>query len=565
MDTWYTVQTLFNADRGSFFTTIRNRSSGGLLDAFSENPNPPLRWSNKMIYLGMAHTTLGVDPTSPAASNLIGTAEAEIDNIRMTRSPAIFAPKPLPTKPLPPKTASAEGLVLVVHGHRSSPDEWAEAMASNIAGRISQPDDWDVMAYDWSAASDNSAFLAVDLAKRIGKRVGEDVVLAGYERVHFYAHGPGCWLIRGATATIKAADASVQIQETFFDAYTPTFLRSVADWAEHYAHTWGEADTGNFINGADTIDVTRLNPEAAAAVVPHPVTGVVPPMPNSDARVGHPWPQIWYAQTVAAPESYCYGFTDAIEYIYPGAKSPQTDDGLFRYGHDCDTTNGVNISISSSQAWVGGPGFLNHSNLLFGMNTQLYDVSTKLMMASTTGGTAWVSFPLLIDEFVDPMSFFDCVNGISFEVAFSNVAPGTGSVFSVYWNGEPVFQLDEEGWTSETTTYQVRLPESVTSGVHHVTFRADQLSNEFDTIDLRFLGLGCGATVFERAPVIEYAGMNISNQPQIVFFGSKGMSYTLERSSDLKTWTEVAPVTGEQKLQVIRDPSSEPGFYRIND
>lgn len=204
---------------------------------------------------------------------------------------------------LPPQTAGARYLLLVVHGSGDTAADWPADVIQKVATTIAGREQWDLVAYDWStyAGSKTSASKA---GLEIGNYIGETLSSAdySYERIQLVGHSVGAFVIQGACdAYRKKGSGAALMHLTFLDPFTGNgfidwtygkrrFGRG-ADFAEAYINTDDPVpSTNGALKNAHNFDVTALAPASLAGSERHwwPVYFYLESIGKEGAAYGYP-------------------------------------------------------------------------------------------------------------------------------------------------------------------------------------------------------------------------------------------------------------------------------------
>ncbi len=205
-------------------------------------------------------------------------------------------------QPLPPQTVGARYLLLVVHGSGDTAAGWPADVLQKIAATMVHREQWDLVAYDWSAYA-GSKTSASKAGLEIGSYIGETLASEAYsyERIQLVGHSVGAFVVQGACdAYRKNGSKTARIHLTFLDPFTGNGLidwtygkrrfGQGADFAEAYINTDDPVpSTNGFLRKAHNFDVTALAPAS--------LTG-------SDR---HWWPVYYYLESIGK-EGVAYGY-----------------------------------------------------------------------------------------------------------------------------------------------------------------------------------------------------------------------------------------------------------------
>jgi len=203
---------------------------------------------------------------------------------------------------LPPQGPDAQYLMLVVHGSGDTAESWPAQFISSIRQRLADPEQWDLVAYDWSRyAEDKSRASQYGLA--LGTQIGS--LLASerysYRHIHFTGHSVGAFVVDAAAAAYReeASKPAARIHLTLLDPFTGngfidwTYGKrnfgTSADFADAYVNTDDPVpSTNGTISNAHNFDVTQ--------------NSLKPPAEGSEA---HWWPVEYYLLTIEDPKLSC--------------------------------------------------------------------------------------------------------------------------------------------------------------------------------------------------------------------------------------------------------------------
>ena len=119
----------------------------------------------------------------------------------------------------------------MTHGWNSNVGVWADPLGFAILHQLfanGTSQDWDIVGYDWrNQTATRLPGEAANRGRTIGESLGQDILNAGYARVHLLGHSAGSWLIDGAADVITRnprntpGSAMKTIHATFLDVYVP--------------------------------------------------------------------------------------------------------------------------------------------------------------------------------------------------------------------------------------------------------------------------------------------------------------------------------------------------------
>ncbi len=215
---------------------------------------------------------------------------------------------------VPPQGSTARYLLLAVHGSGDTAQDWPADVIAAAADRLQGYGDvWDLVAYDWSAYSEDRS-----RASQNGLAVGDAVgrLLASddydYEIIHLIGHSVGSFVIHGICRSYVAnASEPARLHLTFLDPFTGN---GFFDWTYGRRNFGMHADfTEAYINTDDPVPSTNVYLPNA-----YNVDLTDSPMKNLSGSAAHWWPVIFYALSIENPEiPYGYRFS-------PGATGPES-------------------------------------------------------------------------------------------------------------------------------------------------------------------------------------------------------------------------------------------------
>lgn len=230
---------------------------------------------------------------------------------------------PIAPLPLPLQTEGARYLLLVVHGSGDTAGSWPADVVRLVEKTIAHREQWDLVAYDWSAYSEDKAS-ASKAGLEIGSYLGKTLSSAGYryERIQLIAHSVGAFVAQGACDAYREnASGAARIHLTFLDPFTGNGLidwtygkrrfGEGADFAEAYINTDDPVpSTNDPLTKAHNFDVTARAPAEL-----------------SD-RDRHWWPVYFYLESIEK-EGEKYGYP--LSLMATGDSAP-ADQALFPAG-----------------------------------------------------------------------------------------------------------------------------------------------------------------------------------------------------------------------------------------
>lgn len=440
-------------------------------------------------------------------------------------APAVIAdpipPGDNPIPPPPPAPGKKKHLVFITHGWNSTALDWPDVIANEIKAQIGQAQavgdldpniQWTVISYDWSIRSGFGCFslagravpcvlpwTAYANAFDVGKDVGKQLSIVGYDHIHFIAHSAGSNLIQTAAEVVRDSVTNpLTIHTTFLDAYDPseTVSRYGAGsvWAEQYVDTRLVLSepfdaTDIVLPFAFNFDVTNLDP------VPSDFSLSV--LEESVRR--HAWPYCWYDAPLRDPvtDQNClrvpevinntnYGFHASLESGKPTLSS-HTDPRFVR-GHECD----LNADPTCTQMFPksspvlevktgSNPPFdiwTSAADSFFISATGIIDLFTDGIIRLSTGSPAWISVRFDVPQPINMLRF-------GYQFPFS-----ADGVLSVFFDGQLVFRADERhSGTGTIVTEPIPLGK-VAPGLHSLSYRLDAFNNTQSSIEISEIRTG---------------------------------------------------------------------------
>ena len=186
----------------------------------------------------------------------------------------------------------APNAVVITHGWNSDATGWVKEMGADICqyqgavrveqggsdsiARICHNSEWDVWLLDWSAQAKGLPQQAYASAMDVGEQLAI-LLPRNYKTIHFIAHSAGANVVDWATTTLRGISRTIQIQETFLDAYQPSGDASQygrnADWSDNYVDMRPliptiPDDTNLIMTHAFNVDVT--GPSSNFVLCPSP-------------------------------------------------------------------------------------------------------------------------------------------------------------------------------------------------------------------------------------------------------------------------------------------------------
>ena len=215
--------------------------------------------------------------------------------------------------PLPAQGGSARFLLLIVHGSGNTAADWPAGLKTAVAAALAHPEEWDIVAYDWSLYAENKT-TASKAGLAVGEQIGASLASGGYsyEAIQLIGHSAGAFVIQATCDSYRAGGGAARVQLTFLDPFTGngfidwTYGKrrfgSGADFAEVYVNTDDPVpSTNGLLRNAHNFDVTAL--------APGDVTG-------SDR---HWWPVSYYTGTVGSAAAQ-YGYE--LSLMHTGLDAP---------------------------------------------------------------------------------------------------------------------------------------------------------------------------------------------------------------------------------------------------
>ena len=464
-----------------------------------------------------------------------------------------------------PKSPSSKKLILITHGFNSNADAWANTMVSNICSRMNvstenihnngkiswceTPDGWEVKSFDWreSAAPTvtmkcSISFIGIGLpglpsimckpemggpenaypkAISLGRDLGNDISMSGYEVVHMIGHSTGAAIIDAASIAIKNSIPTTKVHLTFLDAYHPNGPASEygikSDWAEHYVDTRFVLDdiwSNNIIlTHAYNFDITNLlNTENVGDIIFHT---------KSTLEKRHAWPYYYYDKTIygsimSIAKTVGYALSNESAVInannsdlaslnwgtFEDYVGPISDDLLYPKGGKCELYD-LNYQACGCNKNNFASNKCEKQELNYSIETtnisSLYKYSASLSgtnilnndsISLTTGSPSWVNYVVEISNKANFVQFVYEATG------------STNRVLSAYLDGEIIYNniraLNNIG---NITTDKIAFSD-VEPGKHIITFRLESLDGIRADVKISNLKFG-RITSITNTPIVD--------------------------------------------------------------
>lgn len=452
-----------------------------------------------------------------------------------------------------PWPTPAARAVVITHGWganaapaSASDEPWVKEMAEKVCGKLAankiafsarpnaltkicQSQGWDIWALDWSNKAGGASAPVPGRAFSNAASVGEMVAFAlkakSYFQIHFIAHSAGAKLIDSATVRLKEWRPSVEIHDTFLDAYEPSsdasYYGAKADWTDNYVdtrslveHHFGFDGTKLFLQNGYNIDVTPAADKDPCASAP-----------GLDATCRHSRPYRFYGRSVDSSfvgdsgdaSSDPISSTDGQGYILSteNGKSLSFLHSAYKNGDRCamigssctpQTTgdepqwfNAVTVGrivgpVAGAVAWVEGSG----ATLLFrsirlgslSLQSRVPLVNSVALTAGPTESPSYIVVDAITTQPVDKL-----------RLKWRFGAAGQGFL-RVFVDGMLVREFDQRYALADATEAEqiyIGGPTGIlTPGTHRVAFRLDGFGATTSGVELTEVELGLNASSTDR-------------------------------------------------------------------
>ncbi len=480
----------------------------------------------------------------------------------------------LPTYGSCPAPEPGKGLIVITHGWIPLWDDpavdmaWVDEMSNSIVQYLDNNglgNEWQVFGCKWPSWNNGAHVLtptaALSNGEQYGKKLGDSIVaLNGWSQIHFIAHSAGAGLIQKATEEIKATLPTTVIQCTFLDAFDGAFLEKTgvygnqANWADSYfsrdsTREWTEQPLPHAYN----VDVTTLDPQATQKQLSGYTSASDPGAPCYETESSHGWPIGFYSNTIAGGPSV-YRWSD-----YNGFGWPLSE--------ECD-----NWGFATSQ-YLRGNGVSYGTTMVLGpedgpctaslyVTTPAYSGSAPSFSASSTiqsdTGTLQIfpgSFKPQTDSPVwiaTVITDTNTLNIVSFDAEFTSAA-GADGLLSVYWDTNMIGLVDEAAVQPGFQHYNLSFPNAAPNTSHVLGFHLDPFSSVQSSMILTNIVTGC---VGVSQPFSLSITANTGNGLLVYQLTGQPANYTVQASTDLLNWTNIAILANTAGTVSFTDPNS---------
>lgn len=472
----------------------------------------------------------------------------------------------------PAKGLGKDSLIVVTHGW--NPDlSWVRAMTNSIGQYLTNNNltNWQVAGYEW-ASNASTGFLpsdaqeALENARREGIKIGNPLVLQEWSHIHFIGHSAGAGLIQAATEVIKTNSSSTTVHCTFLDAYVGKHYEGIqsygsqADWSDSYfsrdaGTRFGSLMTGPFteslLDHAYNVDVTPLDPsKIIGAKFRSSVTGELEPCIKT--FTSHDWPVDFYVNTITGNTNSDYeGFGFALSkeggnWNYALANYTPSNAPARILGTP-DPTCTTEIQVTAP-VWV--------DKLIDFIQSPSITNTTGTILKTNNSFDAFSGSPAWLATFV---SSTNPANVVSFDVQFTSTN-GAQGLLSVYWDDQVIGSVDERVVSSGN--YKFSFPNATANTTHMLGFRLDPFTNIQSSVTVTNVML---KQVGVSQPFSLSVVTNSSNGLVYQLTGEAGFEYTVQASTNLVDWTEIATLANTNGIVRFFDQTATNApmkFYR---
>jgi formylglycine-generating enzyme required for sulfatase activity len=440
--------------------------------------------------------------------------------------------------------------VVITHGWNDDGGGWVKEMAKKICGKLGggqvfydpgtdtvtkvcqcQTKDWDVWIQDWTSKA-NTGFLypmgAFANAAAVGENLASHLKGKNYSHIHFIAHSAGANLIDSATNSLKENRPSLEIHETFLDAYNPfsnpTRYGKQADWTDNYVDTrdvtnlsaglLGFDGTRLFLDNGYNIDVTTISSDdPCQALLPsfvdmwgcrhnrpyrfygvsidpsfvgHDASAAVDPIPiNGTGTMGYPLSVEKDQSLSNLRTSYPNGGTCAMN---GGVCSPVYLPRAFLNFHWGEVGETVVDAVVGTVDFVAGVGAKVFNSVKMGLNWLFPGSGTAVHTASSSTPTespSWIAVHVTTTQPVNTMRF-----------NWRFAAAGEGFL-RVFVDDILVREIDQRYVSlASVTTEEIYIgggTGTLAPGIHRIAFRLDGFGTSASGVELTGVELGLTA------------------------------------------------------------------------
>ena len=450
----------------------------------------------------------------------------------------------------PVKLPSEKNLIVVTHGWQPRWDPvdvaWVEMMTNSIRQYITGHGlmNWSVQAYKWEEKAHTlSPSTALVNGKGEGGSLGKTLAAQGWSHIHLIAHSAGAALIQTASEILKSNAPSTTVHLTFLDAFIglggteSAHYGKGADWADSYfSHdlltSGGIASyTEGPIENARNINVTYLDANKSAVQVFASSTLGGANQYCYQTASSHGWPYEFYQNTIP-PNSQTgaggYGFLLSKE---GGGWGTATNQYKARgntptiLGTPDPTCVGVGSSTTPSYLLETSVNIWSFS----GARSTTGDIAPK-----GNGFQLFSGSPVWYSIFV---TLTNTINLISFDAAFVSAA-GAQGLLTVYEGTNIIGAIDERVMMAGMHRYSFSLPQTAENETTVFGFRLDPFGTVGSSVTITNVVFGLAGA--PDGGSLSFTGVRENGRPVLQLTAPAGFNYTIESSTDLKSWNPFA-------------------------
>jgi len=453
--------------------------------------------------------------------------------------------------------SESEGLIVITHGWIPPEDDptadtaWVDSMSNSITAYLNANSltGWQVLGWKWLQGAQvllpYGPQTALENSVQQGVNLGQYILANGYTHVHLIAHSAGAGLIQSATDTIKnpvSGKPSIVVHETFlapfvgFDFSGQQTYGYGADWADNYScKAVGTSPeilpfTYNILEHAYNVDVTQID-VIDRVQMSYFVSGDGTPCYTTEST--HSWPISFYSNTI----------TGSVTSDYDGFGFPLSEEGapgqwayaLANYTPGNPAPGKILGTSDPTGCTFDYPATGYPSTITDFINSPYVQSTTGTIQRYLNGSVKHMSgSPAWLATFV---TVTNSVNIVSFDAEFQS---GTGSqgLLSIYWDTNTIGSLDERFVEPGFQHYVLKFPSVTNFSSHILGFRLDPFTNiqsvvVLTNVSTSYSGVSQGFSLSITT--------NASNGSMVYqLSGQSGYEYTIQASSDLLNWTNIA-------------------------